>query len=74
MAPGGASLGEFSSPLADLAAGTHYLQLLREDHGGGTGYSIRLTGDDAAPSVPEPGPLSLMLMGAALLFTRRWTR
>ena len=49
--------------LPDLTAGTHFLQILREDHGGGTGYDIRLTGD--ALAVPEPGTLALLGLGLA---------
>ena len=60
---GGASAGEYVVPLPDLAAGTHFLQVLREDHGGETGYSIQLTGN--AVSVPEPGTLALLGLGLA---------
>ena len=42
-----------------LLAGTHYLQLLREDHGGSTGYIISAT----ATAVPEPATLALMGLG-----------
>ena len=62
-AGGGSTLGEYSLTLPDLSSGTHYLQILREDHGGATGYDIRLTGD--AAQVPEPS--SLALVGLALL-------
>jgi len=58
---GGSSLGEYVVTLPDLAAGTHFLQIMREDHGGGTGYDIRLTGD--ALKVPEPGTLALLGLG-----------
>lgn len=58
---GGATLGEFQFNVASLGAGTHHLQVLREDHGGGTGYAVRVTGN----TVPEPG--SLALAGLALL-------
>jgi hypothetical protein len=62
LAPGVATIGEFSVNLPDLI-GVNYLQVLREDHGGGTGYSIRLAGD--VTPVPEPG--TLMLLSAGLL-------
>ena len=58
---GGATLGEFQFSVASLSGGTHHLQVLREDHGGGTGYAVRVTGN----TVPEPG--SLALAGLALL-------
>jgi len=58
---GGSSLGEYVVALPDLAAGTHFLQIMREDHGGGTGYAIELTAD--ARTVPEPGTLALLGLG-----------
>jgi hypothetical protein len=62
LRPGGAVLGEFSLSLGDLGAGTNYLQILREDHGGGTGWSISVTGEPA----PIPLPASAWLLGAGL--------
>ncbi|WP_150913186.1 PEP-CTERM sorting domain-containing protein [Marinobacter halotolerans] len=56
MAPGGDFAGEYSFGTT-LGAGTHYLQLLREDHGGRTGFSITAT------AVPEPATLALMGLG-----------
>lgn len=41
---GEAALGEYSIELGDIGPGTHYLQVLREDHGAPTGYAIRLSG------------------------------
>ena len=71
MAPGGASLGELSLALPDLS-GQNFLQVLREDHGGGTGYSIRLEGDVTPINpVPEPGTLALF---CAALFGRGFAR
>lgn len=68
MAPGGAPAGEYTFTAASVSAGTHYLQILREDHGGATGYSINVT----ANTVPEPG--SLALAGLALLAASRLRR
>ena len=68
MRPGGATLGEFSFTLAALSSGLHYLQVLREDHGGATGYLVNVT----AQTVPEPG--SWALVGFALLAAGLATR
>ena len=47
MEPGTLQPGVFEYsgiPLGDLHAGKNYLQILREDHGGGTGYLIEVSG------------------------------
>lgn len=62
IAPGGFSANEYSFTLPDLS-GVNYLQVLREDHGGLTGYTIQVTGDRTVPA-PEPG--SLIVLGAGL--------
>jgi len=64
QAPGGASAGEHSFVLGNLAAGPNYLQLLREDHGGSTNYTISVTGDVAAP-IPLPAAGILLAGGLA---------
>jgi len=56
MSKGGSFPGEYSFGTT-LGAGTHYLQLLREDHGGSTGYDIKVT------AVPEPATLALFGLG-----------
>ncbi len=69
---GGSSPGEYVLALPDLTAGTHYLQIMREDHGGATGYAIQLTAD--VRKVPEPGTLALLgftLTGLAVTRRRR---
>lgn len=70
MQGGGASIDEYDIDIPSLAAGKHYLQILREDHGGGTGYLIQMTADRTA--VPAPGALALLGIGlAGLGFVRR---
>ena len=44
MDQGGAAPWEYNFPVPDLAPGIHHLQVLREDHGGGTGYYVLLEG------------------------------
>jgi hypothetical protein len=66
MAPLGPMSGEFTANLGDLSNGTHYLQILREDHGGATGYLVAVTGDPAVPGDPVPEPTTLALLGAGL--------
>lgn len=71
---GGAPFEEYSLGLADLAGGSHVLQVLREDHGGQTGYNIQLRG--TPNEVPEPGALALLgigLVGLGCMRRRRKT-
>jgi hypothetical protein len=70
LRPGGAFLGEHVISIGSLSAGTHYLQILREDHGGGTGYDVLVTGTP----VPEPGTLALVSLGLAGLARARARR
>jgi hypothetical protein len=64
LAPGGASQWEYTYNLPNVSAGTHYLQVLCEDHGSATGWEINLSGDEAAP-VPEPA--TMLLLGTGLV-------
>ena len=67
-APGEAFLTEYDIDVASLAAGSHLLQVLRTDHGGGTGYVISVD----AVGVPEPSSLMLSAVAlAGLLLMRR---
>lgn len=74
-AAGGSFASEYSLGLPNLSGGTHYLQVLREDHGGATGYDLLLTGD-RVNNVPEPAGLALVGLGllAASLAGRRGKR
>lgn len=61
-APGVASLTECDIDVSGLAAGNHSLQLLRADHGGGTGFLISVDATRQL-TVPEPGTLTLLGLG-----------
>jgi hypothetical protein len=77
-AGGGVSLGEYTLSLGDFSAGTHYLQLLLEDHGGSNGYAVQITADTFTPG-PSVIPASdsgatlglLTLAVSGLIWARR---
>jgi|GEM_PF-856214 len=64
FAPGGAREWEYFIPLGNIAAGTHYLQLLREDHGVENGFKMKLT------AIPEPTMFALLCLGVIRLRLR----
>lgn len=56
--PGGVGSNEPSINLPDQGPGTHYLQILREDHGVDTGFSILVTGDETEECLPDGEPVA----------------
>lgn len=64
LAPGGAFAAEYTIDVGAISGGTHYLQILREDHGGSTGWNISATGTRTS-TVPEPASLLLLGFGLA---------
>lgn len=52
LRPGIAVLGEVKFTLKSLPEGTHYLQVLREDHGGTADYTLKMT--TKAQPIPQP--------------------
>lgn len=71
--PGSTVAGEYVIPLGDLAAGSHFLQLLLEDHGSVNGYSVSISADTFVPGppVPEPSTWVLFAIGMAAFGARR---
>ncbi|MGE0012242.1 MAG: PEP-CTERM sorting domain-containing protein [Azoarcus sp.] len=69
--PGSVVLGEYSLSIGGLSAGTHFLQILLEDHGSVDGYNVNITADTFIPGPPPggsvPEPASLALVGLGLL-------
>ncbi len=64
---GGVIPGEHVFNVGDLDAGTHFLQLLLEDHGRTNGYDVTITADTFVPGPPPiPEPSTALLMGIGL--------
>lgn len=55
LAPGGSDINEYDFDIAAIAPGQHYLQVLREDHGGETGYDMLVTADQNFMHVGREG-------------------
>lgn len=77
-APGHFPVGEYVLDIGDFDAGTHYLQLLLEDHGTIDGYAVEITADQFTPAppavIPAPGTILLLFAGTGLLMQRRRCR
>lgn len=67
LRPGSVSPGEFTLSLGNLGAGLNYLQILREDHGGASGYAVTVTGDMNPAPIPLPASGLLLAGGAVAL-------
>lgn len=65
QAGGGSSINEYDIDLTSVSAGSHNLQILREDHGGSTDYDISVDVTPAVVNVPEPTTLLLLGLGLA---------
>jgi hypothetical protein len=63
LRPGEAFPGELVLNIGDLGPGPNYLQVLREDHGGATGYDVSVT----ATVIPLPAGLPLLLSALGFL-------
>ncbi len=70
-AAGGANINEYDIDVSGLGAGNHSLQIIRADHGGGTGYGISVDAKELPVKVPEPGSLLLFALGLTLLGLNR---
>ena len=72
---GGVTFPEYTLNLGDFDAGTHYLQLLLEDHGSTNGYRVEINADTYTPGnpapIPSPGTASLILAAGFGLIARR---
>jgi hypothetical protein len=73
---GGVSLGEHVFNIGNLSAGTHFLQLLLEDHGSANGYAVQITADTFIPgtppgSVPDSGSVLLYALAVGFLAAMR---
>jgi hypothetical protein len=71
LRPGGSTLGEFALNIGSIGAGSNFLQVLREDHGGSTGFVVSVMGDVAAVPLPAAGLMLLGGLGALAGLRRR---
>lgn len=73
-APGGVNINEYDIDVAALGAGSHALQILRTDHGGGAGFAISVDATGLPTQVAEPGGLLLLAMSLLSLGLIRRTK
>lgn len=71
LRPGASVPGEFTIDIGSIGSGSNFLQVLREDHGGGTGFDVSVLGDVAAVPLPAAGFLLLGGLGALGALRRR---
>jgi hypothetical protein len=65
--PGSHAPGEYTVHVGDLAAGTHFLQLVLEDHGSINGYDVSISADSFIPGPPPvPEAATLAWLGIAI--------
>lgn len=69
---GGVNPSEYPLAIGNLAAGTHFLQLILEDHGSVNGYSVNITADQFIPGppptvAPEPSTWAMLAFGLAAM-------
>lgn len=71
--PGTVNPSEYSLALGDLSAGTHFLQLVLEDHGSVNGYAVNIQADAYIPgpppttTTPEPSTWSVLALGVGAM-------
>ncbi|MFQ5440099.1 MAG: hypothetical protein ACE5DL_01410 [Nitrosopumilaceae archaeon] len=65
--PGGVGSDEPMLSLPDLGPGTHYLQILREDEGGGQGFTIMVSGFESDECIDDPVAGELLSLDTSVL-------
>lgn len=77
-AAGTHTLGEYNINVGNLTSGTHFLQLLLEDHGSTNGYDVQITAASFIPgpppgggTLPEPATFALFGIGIAAIGYQR---
>lgn len=69
--PLGSVPGEHQFALGTLGSGTNYLQVMREDHGGSTGYDVSVTGEVSPIPLPAAGLMLIAGLGGLAAIRRR---
>lgn len=65
LSPGYAILGEYTVNLSNISPGTHYLQILLEDHGSQNSFLVEVSG--MPNTIPAPGAMLLGSLGAVVV-------